>query len=206
MLVCDDHRMFAEALAALLEGRGYEIAAVVTAPADAVEVARSRPVELCVLDLRFPGGDGLAAIAAVRAARPAAHVVVLSGSNDEAFLGRAVLAGASAVAHKSEGIDRIVEVLERVGRGQVATPAQPPKLTPRELQVLEGIARGEATAALACRLGMRYSTARTHIRNVLVKLGVHSKLEAVAVAVERGLAPAGAAPAPPSSDRRHSTG
>jgi two-component system nitrate/nitrite response regulator NarL len=141
-------------------------------------------------------------VAAVRAVAPNTRVVVLTGSSDPGELTRAVDAGAQGVAIKGDDIYRVVDTLARVHEGEMVLKiAQRPKsslyapdlamernpltrfLTAREREVLERLVRGESTADLARAMGVRYSTARTHIQNLLTKLGVHSKLEAVAFAV-----------------------
>lgn len=215
VLLCDDHQMFVEVLGVVLRARGYRITCT-TSPGAALEVVGKHAVDVCLLDLHFPEGSGIPTITDILEASPATRVVVLSGSTDVNVLGRALLAGARGVAAKGEGVGRIVDVVERVHAGEVvvegaglrdlaelavAAPPTPAQhlarfLTEREREVLACLVRGSSTARLAEELGVRYSTARTHIQNILTKLGVHSKLEAVALAVHEGLVtvPAGRSP------------
>ena len=210
VVLCDDHRMFVDALAVVLQARGYQVVACTTTPAAAVEAVRRQPVDVCLLDLQFPEGSGVTAIGEIRSVSPNTRVVVLTGFTDAGLLNRALLAGASGVAVKSEDVDAIIHVLERVHRGELAVqgPAvraigllaarghgrRAVQLTRREQQVLERLVQGEATKTLARNLGLGYSTIRTYIQNILSKLGVHSKLEAVALAVREGLVPPPADP------------
>ena len=201
VVICDDHSLFAQALAVVLRAGGTEVVACVTTPEQAVTAVSSGDVDVCVMDLHFPEGSGIDGVAAVRAVAPNTRVVVLTGSSDAAELAGAVDAGAQGVAVKGDDIQRVIDTLARVHEGEIVLKAPPPRsllhapdvamernpltrfLTAREREVLERLVRGESTAELARAMGVRYSTARTHIQNLLTKLGVHSKLEAVAFAV-----------------------
>ena len=209
IVLCDDHRLFTEALAVVLADCGHRVVACTSTPEEAAAAVRTEPVDLCLLDLHFADGGGGAAISAIAeivSSCPGTRVVVLSGSSDPALLNRALMAGASGVAAKGEALESILSVLDRVHRGDVVvqgsavriltemapsprTPVQELArfLTARERQVLEHLVRGQSTAELAAQMGVRYSTIRTHIQNILTKLGAHSKLEAVALAMHEGL-------------------
>lgn len=210
--LCDDHVLLSEALAVLLARRGHEVAWQVTEPEAAVARMAEEPVDVVLLDLCFPAGSSVPVIPELLDAGPRARVVVLSGSDDMALVGAAVAAGATGVVSKSEDTERILSVAERVSAGEAvvherallaavgAARRERPTaeqhlatfLTDREREVLRRLVRGQETARLAKEMGIRYSTARTHIQSILTKLGVHSKLEAVAFALEHQVVTAGA--------------
>ena len=203
--ICDDHRLFAEALATVLRGRGWECVASVDEPSRMVSVVRDTQVDVCLMDLLFPDGIlGLDGISLVRAVSPRTEVVVLTAASDPTILAQAVSSGAASVAFKDDDIDRIVEVVECVHDGGVVPNRAAPRpsalaesrrqpadlgrfLTPRERETLERLARGETGARLARSMSISDATARTHVQHMLEKLGVHSRLEAVAYALTNDL-------------------
>jgi two-component system nitrate/nitrite response regulator NarL len=202
VLLCDDHRLFAESLALVLEWRGHQVICT-TDPDDAVGEAATRPVDVVLMDLIFPGKTAVAAIRHILDADPCAKVMALSACTDAVTIARALNAGAVGFAAKDDDLDHILLAINRVargdavidgatlrsvvrrGRGDAWTVGE--KLTPRECEVLHLLAQGESTAAMAGRLGVTHATARTHVQNLLEKLQVHSRLEAVALAVSHGL-------------------
>jgi two-component system nitrate/nitrite response regulator NarL len=216
VVICDDHRLFSDALATVLTARDWSIVACAINPAHAVAAITEHHVDTCLMDLSFPDGDsGLAGITAVRQASPHTKVVVLTATSDPQLIVRAVESGAHAIAFKDDDIDHIIDIVERtrdgsidlpVGRTRVvvepAVPADAARrgrerereaqdlvrfLTTREREVLERMVRGESGRDLARRMNVSYSTTRTHIQNILAKLGVHSQLEAIALAIQHGL-------------------
>lgn len=206
VVICDDQSLFAQALAVVLRSHGDDVVACVTSPGEAESAVASGDIDVCVMDLHFPAASGVDGVSAVLATAPETKVVVLTGSTDSVELARAVDAGARGLAVKGDDIPRVVDTLHRVHEGEIVlkTPQlhmaarrvveQPMDrnsltrfLTNREREVLERLVRGESTADLARAMNVRYSTARTHIQSMLTKLGVHSKLEAVAYAVANGV-------------------
>ena len=210
VVICDDHRVFADALTSVLEGRGYEVVECTdAAEAGAFAVAEHRP-DLYLLDqgcgrVDLDEADGFDGIEAVRAASPNTRVVVVSGSSDPQATERARAAGAHGVVGKNRPLEDILTAIATVAGGasvfhelaaadrsnRTTGPARRAesranRLTSREREILDRLVQGQATATLARELGVTYATARTHIQRLLAKLGVHSKLEAVAVVVAEG--------------------
>jgi two-component system nitrate/nitrite response regulator NarL len=201
ILICDDHRLFGDALSMVLTARSWSVVGVANDPAKALAVCATTNVDTCLMDLNFPeGATGLDGIASIREASPETRVIVLTASSDPALIMRAVKSGADAIVFKDDDLDHIVNVVGGTERGREESPAtQPPTppatsrdrngvfLTAREREVLQWLVDGKTGKELARHMGVAYSTARTHVQNVLVKLGVHSQLEAVAYAIEHNL-------------------
>ena len=202
LVVCDDHRLFAEALATVLERRGHEVV-LTTSPAAAVlAVGQFRP-DVCLIDLRFPAGDGIELAAELRDRAPRCTVVVLSASADDRDVSAALAAGAAGFLHKDQPVAAVLDALDRIVAGVELTVPRRLRatgseeaarvrrllthLTDRERQVLRGLVRAEDTWAIASGLHVAPSTARTHLQNVLFKLGVHNRLQAVALVVDMGM-------------------
>lgn len=198
VLVCDDHRLFTDSLAVALEGRNYRVLGRIYRAHDIAAASREHEVDVCLMDRYFPDGDGLEVIPDILRGSPRTRIVVLSGSSEPDLVTQALSVGASGVAGKHEGIDVIVDAIERVRRGEAvsacakASPVarkqtRPTELTRfltgRELQVLALLVEGKPTVEIGQAMGITYSTTRTHIQSLLTKLGAHSKLQAVALAV-----------------------
>jgi DNA-binding NarL/FixJ family response regulator len=207
IVLCDDHRLLAELVSAVLSDAGHAVSIVAT-PRDAVREVNERTADVCVMDLGFPTEDDEPDVTPIDAIHDISshgcRVLVLSGSNGTVRRDEALEAGAESYLLKDEPIMNVVKAVENPGDVRVPPDPEasrrtgPPTgpwnhaslaafLTPRERSVLEGLVQGESTALLARRLGVRPATARTHVQNLLGKLCVHSRLEAVALAVEHGV-------------------
>lgn len=202
LLICDDHQLFAESLAIVLTERGYRVTAVSESAAKARAVLASTHVDVCLFGLHLDSEPVLRMVPAMRRDAPGTRFVLLSGHLDEQVVADAAAAGVTACLHKEQPIDDIVEALERVHAGTPQRdwrPAAKPVphrddvrrlasfLTQREREVLVRLVRGESTATVAKAMVISRNTARSHVQRVLIKLGVHSRLEAAAFAVRHGL-------------------
>jgi two-component system, NarL family, nitrate/nitrite response regulator NarL len=213
IVICDSHRVFADALASLLHGAGHEVVGSVVSLEDAAEICRQARVDACVVDLRPSRAGRRPDIGQAVRSAPGTAFVALSASADAATLRQAAAAGAGGLALKGDDFGEFLRVITetvsgqergagpapatqvvlsrsaraalRAGQGVTAGPSQ--FLTEREWEALGRLVRGESTAGMARAMGVRVSTARTHIDAVLSKLGAHSRLEAVAYAVREGL-------------------
>jgi DNA-binding NarL/FixJ family response regulator len=153
----------------------------------------------------MPDGDGVAAIPSLQALRPSLGVVVLTASSADHVLMAAIEAGASGFLSKTRSLDEVTaavraaaagesvispemlaRLLPRFGRGK---PHTADELTEREREVLNLVAEGLSNAAIAERLVVSVHTVRNHIASLSAKLGAHSKLEALSIALRRGLLP-----------------
>lgn len=204
ILLCDRHLLLLEALAAALRRDGHDVVATTTRPDEAVAAAVEHDPDVCLLDVAFPGGPAVDTIARIREATRA-KVLVLSARRDEGVVGAALAAGAAGFVGKDEGMADLLRSLEQVCAGEVVgsagpapargrgvrapCPAEPAGLrylTTREREALRLIAEGQSTKEIAQSMDVAYSTARTHVQNVLTKLGVRSRLQAAALVARTG--------------------
>ena len=212
VLVVDDHRMFADALTALL-GTADDIAIVGTTT-DArrvVELADALKPDVVTLDANLISADGIEVARELgRLSRPP-HVVMVTCVDDVDRIVHAIWAGARAWVPKESSAVQLIDVVRHVASGQAwlppellgpvlqaivaATDGRPPErtplasLTPRERQVLRCMLAGLDRGATADVLGLSLNTVRTHAQSVLTKLHVHSTLEAVSMALSFGMSP-----------------
>jgi two-component system, NarL family, nitrate/nitrite response regulator NarL len=200
LVLCDGNRVFCEALALVLEARGHQALAIaLTADAGVAAVAMHQP-DACLMDLHFRnGGDGLHAVRAIRDRYPETAVLVLSDLSDPAASSAAAQLGVAGFLSKDQELDQVAAALDMIAADRMAFPAgsspssdsgpgpQRPtdllsRLTPRETEVLRRIAAGQDTKTMVREMNVTTGTLRTYVKNVLAKLGAHSRLEAAALA------------------------
>ncbi len=212
LVVCDSNRILSEALAAALETFGCEVLATTTSADDVIAaVARQRP-DACVLDLHLPEPqNGLKAVHELRCCCPDTAVLVVSDVKDPRAWSQLRRLGVSGHLGKDRSVRQIAEALRAIVGGQPVFDAPPPReaprrrtsvvLTPREAELVRRIVAGQDTRQMAREMNISISTLRTYVKNVLAKLGAHSRLEAAAVATRMNLTAADSANSPPG--RRH---
>ena len=209
VLVADDQDLFRRGLALLLDAEDGISVVATAADADAAltEAGRTTP-DVVVLEGRMSGRGGLEACRRITTRHPAVRVIVLSVSDDEADLFEAVRGGALGYLLKDASLPELVQAVHVVSAGQslispsmaaklvsgfreadVAedNPAGAARLTARELEVLTHVARGLANREVAARLSISENTVKNHVRNILEKLGLHSRMEAVMYAMRTKL-------------------
>ena len=215
LVLCDDHRLLLEAISTALSARGWSIEATATTPEDAVKAVELHEPDVLVTDIAFPAGSGLNALRVVVDQHPRTKVVILTGLDSPEALREALEIGVTGYTRKSHSIQTIGDVVEKVGCGEIAIDAALlrqlairrtgststtrtllGRLTPRERHVLELLVDGHNTAEIMARLRISDSTARTHVQSILSKLGVHSRLQAVALLHEEISRRSGSADAP----------
>ncbi len=206
-MLADGNRLFIDLLKSALARHGLTVAAFATRPEDVAALVGEHAPDVCLLAARFPGGSGLDVLQVISRCYPRSKVVVLSASSDPGEMPAAFQGGAAAYIPKGHCIADILHVLSRVGSGErvfdahlmksaagdssspVTADGSPPglQLTGREQEVLMQIMEGECTRQIARSLAIAESTTRTHVQNVLAKLGVHSRLEAASLVARSGL-------------------
>ena len=203
LVIGDSHQVLAEALEIVLGQQGFTVVAVALTVASLRSLVRDNRPRLCLIDRRLRDGDALEALGDLLASSPQTKVVVLTGDRDKDAVPAALQAGAAGYLHKAHGVASLVSALRRVDEGEIvvdtiAPPAQSASvaadvrwratyLTTREHECLTLLVEGLGTAAMARRLGVSPTTLRSHVQGLMTKLGVHSRLEAAALAVRYSL-------------------
>ena len=208
VLLVEDHAAVREAIAGMFE---RESDLTVVGQAQSLAEAREllHGVDVAVLDLALPDGDGIALIPELEAASPGAQVLVLSANLDRAQTARAIDAGAAGALDKTADLDQVVDAIRRIRAGQPLLASHEivellrfashrreqeredhqaiAGLTHREREVLKALAAGLDGQTIADRYGISIRTERNHVARILNKLGVHTQLQAVLFALRYGL-------------------
>ena len=204
-VLVDDHPVFRDGLETLLSSVGIEVVGTATSGEQALDVARETDPDVVVMDLHMPGMNGIKATAELTASGARARVLVLSMLDDDDSVFAALRAGASGYVLKDATPDEIVSAIQAVARGEVifgssiaqrvlahlsgAAPSiRPfPQLTAREHEILEFVAEGASNSSIAARLFLSEKTVRNNVSNVLAKLQVSGRSEAIVKARDAGL-------------------
>jgi DNA-binding NarL/FixJ family response regulator len=206
VLIADDHPLFRDGLSALVnDGSDTELAGTATSGAEAVSLARETQPDVVVMDVNMPGLNGIEATRRIVADSPHIAVLVLTMFDDDNSIFAALRAGARGYLLKGADREQIRTAIHAAASGEVifgaglaarmlsyftATPAPPqvfPQLTDREREVLELVAQGRANAAIAARLTLSQKTVRNHVSNILAKLQVADRAQAIVQARDAGL-------------------
>jgi DNA-binding NarL/FixJ family response regulator len=200
VLLVDDHRMFAEAIGLFLSTEDdIEVLEVLAGAEGVAERVRSLAPDVVLMDIDLPGVDGLIATRQVVQARPETEVVLITALSDPDLAQRGSEAGAFALVAKERAADDLVEVirgaagLDEVVPGpqlrllSTSSGGRTRTLSPRELQVLQGLVDGLSTEELSAALFVSRRTVQGHVQSILTKLQVRSKLEAAVAGLREGL-------------------
>lgn len=210
ILLVEDHASFRQTLAFVFDQqREFEVVAQAGTLAEVRRKMEDSVADLAVIDLTLPDGEGTELIEELREANPDFAALVLTASLDRTEHARAVEAGAAGILHKSADVDAILDATRRLGEGEtllseeeliallrlagqnreeeVEARASIEQITPREKEVLQKLAEGLSNKEIAASLHMSVDTERTHMMNILNKLGVHSRLQALVFAARHGL-------------------
>ncbi len=211
VLLIDDHALVRKGLEALLQSRGVEVVASVGTGQEGIEMAKGLSPDIILLDVKMPSMGGIETLKALRSIDIKTPVLMLTMSRDEADLQAALRDGAQGYLLKDMEPEDLVPALDSAIRGdnvvakeligsltrivqgkteeskkpQSATPLS--ELTPREQQILSHIAEGQSNKVIARALDITDGTVKLHVKSILRKLGVHSRVEAAVIAVEDGL-------------------
>ncbi len=212
-MIVDDHALFRRGLEIVLVTEpDIEVVGEASDGAEAVEKAGESLPDVVLMDVRMPRSSGIEACRAIKGVAPSARIIILTMSDEEDDLFEAIKAGASGYLLKDIPLDEVAEAVRAVHGGQslispsmagkllseFATLARredteppqelpAPKLTDREMQVLKLVARGMNNRDIAKELFISDNTVKNHVRNILEKLQIHSRMEAVMVAVREKL-------------------
>jgi DNA-binding NarL/FixJ family response regulator len=210
VLIVQDHPLLASAIARVLEGQpDLAVSGVSSSGADAVEAAAQNRPDVVLMDFRLPDVTGPTAARTIKNAHVDAAIVFHSADDSEKALLDAIDAGATAYLTKEATADQIIEAVRRASKGEVLIPVELfaraiarqrgvvskkrereqllAQFTPRELDILSLLAEGLDTSSMSLRLGIAPHTVEWHVRHVIEKLQVHSKLQAVIAAARIGL-------------------
>jgi two-component system nitrate/nitrite response regulator NarL len=208
ILVIDDHTLFRVGLQGLLEHRGIEVIAAVGDGQEGLALAEQLRPDVVLLDMRMPGLDGLGVLRHLRQSGMRMPIAMLTTSSNEQDLVEALRSGAQGylikdmepddlvlalrdiVAGKTVVAPDLAPVLAKVVQGESVIARDPSpfsELTPRESEILVLLAEGLSNKAIARNLGISDGTVKLHVKAILRKLGVHSRVEAAVIAVEQGL-------------------
>ena len=211
MLVVDDHALFRRGLEIVLaQEPDIEVVGEAGDGAEAVEQAADLLPDVVLMDVRMPRRSGIEACTAIKDVVPSARIIMLTISDEEGDLYDAIKAGATGYLLKEISIDEVATAIRAVAGGQsLISPSMAsklltefatlikrdgdrqqvpaPRLTERELEVLRLVARGLNNRDIAKQLFISENTVKNHIRNILEKLQLHSRMEAVVYAVREKL-------------------
>ena len=211
VLLIDDHSLVRKGLEALLQSRNVEIAASVSSGEEGIKKAQELKPDIILLDIKMPGMGGLETLKSLQSLDLGIPVLMLTMSRDENDLQEALQNGAKGYLLKDMDPEDLVPALNSAAQGdnvvakeligsltrivqgkteeiekpESATPLS--DLTPREQEILSHIAEGQSNKVIARALDITDGTVKLHVKSILRKLGVHSRVEAAVIAVEEKL-------------------
>ena len=209
VLIVDDAELFREALRAAFTQEGFDVVGVAADAMTGIDLSREHTPDLVMLDLLMPGMSGLEVVGTIMKTSPKTKVVLLTASESAEDLLAAVKAGAAGYLTKDTPLPRLVSAMNDVLDGGAAVSpamggklfsalrdmlrhhgtaaARQPELTGRELEILSHVGEGKTSKEIAEDLYISENTVRNHVRNILDKLGMKSRFEAVNWAYREGL-------------------
>lgn len=206
VLIVDDHKVIAEGLSILIStAPDLVVAGVAHTAADGLRLAAEVAPDVVLLDHYLPDRTGVDITIDLRRLVPTAAVVILTSEDDDDVLARAFEAGAAGYLLKTQAAQHVIDAIRTAAAGEMlvsagmltrvlerqkrrmAAPTTADELTAREMEVLQALAAGLDSRAIAQELGLTVSTIRTYVQVILRKLDAHSRLQAVMRAHERGM-------------------
>ncbi len=209
IVIIDDHQVLVETLKLVIQQEeDMQVVGVAGSCAGCLELVQRVTPSVLILDVALPDGDGLSLVPKINKLSPETNILILTSLSDEDTLMRAIDLGVSGFVGKNQHLSELLGAIRLANQGEIAISAslllgllgrkQRPRrqnpgvlayetLTPRETEILCYLAQGRSAGEIAEMLNISPLTVRTHIRNLIEKLGVHSRLEAVTYAMQKGL-------------------
>jgi DNA-binding NarL/FixJ family response regulator len=198
VLSVDDHPLLREGIAALLGNQtDMQLVAEASNGREALEQFRKHRPDVTLMDIQMPEMSGIDAISAIRGEFPEARVIILTTHAGDVQISRALRAGARAYLLKGSLRKELLETIRAVHAGQkrlssevaaeIAEHVTDDALTPREVDVLRLVAGGNANKEIAAKLSLTEETVKSHVKNILAKLGANDRTHAVTIGLKRGI-------------------
>ncbi|MDW3096190.1 MAG: response regulator [Gammaproteobacteria bacterium] len=208
VLIIDDHTLFRDGLQGLLERHNIDVVGSLGDGNEGIRLAQELKPDIILLDMRMPSLSGLEVLKQLQQNKFEAPIAMLTTSNDERDLVEALRNGAKGYLLKDMEPDDVVaalreivkgetvvapnltQILARVVKGEPILESEPSPiddLTPREAEILSLLAEGQSNKVIARNLGISDGTVKLHVKAILRKLNIHSRVEAAVIAVEQGL-------------------
>lgn len=198
ILIAEDHQVVRQGFVALLNMvDGLTIVAEASNGQQAVDLFRQHKPDVTLMDLRMPGMGGVETITAIRRDFPEARIIVLTTFDGDEDIFRAIQAGARGYLLKGMSVDELIDAIQTVHHGRSKIPAAVAErlaerlsgnaLTERETEVLKNIVGGKSNKEIASALFISEATVKTHINNLLSKLGATDRTQAARIALQRGI-------------------
>jgi DNA-binding NarL/FixJ family response regulator len=198
VLTVDDHPLLREGIAVLIDTQSdMQLIGEASNGREALEQFRTHHPDITLMDLQMPEVSGIDAISAIRGEFPDARIIVLTTHAGDFQISRALKAGARGYLLKGMLRQELLEAIRAVHAGQrrlsseaaaeIAEHATDDVLTPREIDVLRLVAKGNANKEIARQLSLNEETVKGHVKNILAKLGVHDRTHAVTTGLKRGI-------------------
>lgn len=199
ILLADDHPLVKQGLAMILDSEtDMTVVAQASNGQEAVDLFSHHQPDVALLDLRMPSMNGVEATIAIRRQFPAACIILLTTYDGDEDIYQGLRAGAKSYMLKDTPCEELIDTIRKVCEGQKHLPAQVgtklaermelPTLSDREREVLQLMAMGRNNQDIANSLGIAESTVKTHVNNIISKLGVSDRIQAVVTALKRGIA------------------
>jgi len=198
VLTVDDHALLRDGIAALIESQADMVQVAEAGNGrEALELFRTHRPDVTLMDLQMPEMSGIDAIGAIRAEFPEARIVVLTTHAGDVQVSRALKAGARAYLLKGLLRKELLDTIRAVHAGhkrlssevaaEIAEHATDDVLSPREIDVLRLVARGNANKEIAAQLSLTEETVKSYLRSILAKLSANDRTHAVAIGLKRGI-------------------
>jgi two-component system, NarL family, response regulator len=198
VMAVDDHPLLRDGISALIGNQtDMELVAEASTGREAIDLFRKHRPDITLMDLQMPEMSGIDAISAIRGEFSDARIIMLTTHAGDVQVSRALKAGARAYLLKGLLRKELLETIRAVYAGhkrvsseiaaEIAEHATDDALTPREVDVLRLVAKGNANKAVGARLSLTEETVKSHIRSILAKLGANDRTHAVAIALKRGI-------------------